>query len=1494
MTHTIDHIVSNILGNGSRNNAKPKPRVYTQAPPAQTGIEDMEFALPRRTTEEKKGFDPAKGFKTAPTIASPETSQPTAFDLFGASRGPVGTPGSGMGGLHDKGIAPVETSGLPDYWDWSTWGDRAKDIARPFLPGALQGGDSVDTEYATDTRKEPSFEREYPTGMHQTSPESPDYLQGIFDPIVGAFQALEDIMSPIWGKTATIKGLSHLSGESQEILKIRHETLIDAGLDTTTAWAQAWQGALDAGEIPLSEQIQQEFWVDPLWIIPPVKIVKTATKLGKLGGGKGYTAISKFLSKNDPDLMKGRNPAPLEEHYSPITPAKPPKPIVGKELKELEDVLSDDAAPLVKDAINKASEFSTIDGPGFLGRFIEQTPGLKQAMGVINRTSFIPEHIRVAMVAENGVRAEFGVFAKADPVLGRHHIIDEINKIFGEGASKGKKTEVRFTGGTDDVAGIESTVFDIAQRPHLYELSKAQREFLTQWRNRNDEIIKTVKNGFGVRMGVFDSPHNGVFLSNVNAARKHTVDIAHQLDSENYSAVLGGRKQTRYYETAAQRIQAESARGIPESERFVPQLDIEILQAGMDNSKATFASQEVFMNGSGGMSYVQAMDIVNPGLRRYRDELAARVQGLRNRINNAEQTGKATKRKLIQADTEIRNSKKRAEPMLERIEGIGDKGADVDPELSYLSGQIRELMIIANKKANKGVVLSERMIEVGKKKRTMLAELDSLSEKLTDVRKKYKAAGLENKKTGISYERVNVGTKDAAIYKYYTSDNAKAIREVTRKPEGLEKWIIDFVETVRGTAFAGDLSPIAGIQLPIFAIFHPVKAVSRIVGTGLDSIRSRDAFRAFREDTMMKAVSEDVQGYRDLAFWSGNPIAGDTPTEFSGGLLKMIPGFSTANRSMYMVVQRQMKSAYDLNLKLLAQNNITGNTAKAVAADAATMVTPLWNPSRFALSPARAAALRALPTSISFITRPAALMHTATTGFVKMGMKQPLTPNELLAVRLAINYAATSMTLSLTTHVLDALERGVDPWEAAKRAINPMSPTFGDVMVPFTGRRILLGGPYRGLIRAIVPRQIKGKGVPVPFAGIPNYAKNRITPAVQTQVRLARNRDFYGGEILKGNFSEQIFRGLMYEFEGMAPLTIGSGIGGIRRGLSVAGAAEEAGATFFGQNIDKEMPYQAMNTEVEQWAADRNLPEKYGREVKSFSDLGPADQNLYSQEHPESVAALDAENARRAKQGIPKAVAWAGLQNIKANRFAEEEGLAEELFMPPTNPDHATPDVFRKRYSDIQAKAAHQMASHNKYYHLWKEDGDLPENANDRALVQFYNAFDESKTEGSNVLVYDVLNEKMSELEDNVWTEAQKKWVDENTGLFDNHPPLIQEYLTDRSHSDVKKWNNSIYEYMEKLNLLELYRLWQHSTDRTAFVNMKENIKLRVALRGAKKIRDEMRSGNANLERLLYKWGYIDSPSNRTIAMAVDILRSNQDGHVTNRLEIDNILPGLR
>ena len=167
---------------------------------------------------------------------------------------------------------------------------------------------------------------------------------------------------------------------------------------------------------------------------------------------------------------------------------------------------------------------------------------------------------------------------------------------------------------------------------------------------------------------------------------------------------------------------------------------------------------------------------------------------------------------------------------------------------------------------------------------------------------------------------------------------------------------------------------------------------------------------------------------------------------------------------------------------------------------------------------------------------------------------------------------ATAEALAVSSSVYYAVQHGQDPEKAAKDALDPTHANFMSIKTPW-GARIGIGGPFRSLIKMVVPRKIEGVDVPVPFAGFHRWASSKIGPAPRIAYDEIRNKDFYGKRIATGDFPINILQYMAYAVTGVSPLTIGSSVRSAMRGEGVGRTLEELGSQFAGPNY---IPFDAV------------------------------------------------------------------------------------------------------------------------------------------------------------------------------------------------------------------------------------------------------------------------------------------------------------------------------
>jgi hypothetical protein len=297
--------------------------------------------------------------------------------------------------------------------------------------------------------------------------------------------------------------------------------------------------------------------------------------------------------------------------------------------------------------------------------------------------------------------------------------------------------------------------------------------------------------------------------------------------------------------------------------------------------------------------------------------------------------------------------------------------------------------------------------------------------------------------------------------------------------------------------------------------------------------------------------------------------------------------------------------------------------------------------------------------------------------------------------------------------------------------------------------------------------------------------------------------------------------------------------------------------------------------------------------VRSWDELEPHQQDQLIEDTPELKRELELRQETAVRRDRPKAKAREFLDKANDIRLDRENALVKDL-----ESRQVDLDKFRELYGDIQALAAERRSTLDDVYQIFARTGKMPTGANEQALVQYYKLFADARQESTR-FDFDQIDAELAVLESK-WTDAQKGFVDRNTGRSE-HPPLIQEYLDNRDREDVKAWRMMTRTVMVENDVLAEYQEYLRSDDKTAFA--RANPILRMPLAIAQKRKEDARKGDPDdpvsqqqaydLERTLYKWGFIDAPKNTTLAIDVAILRKEQGGVVTDRLAIDREPAGV-
>jgi hypothetical protein len=909
-----------------------------------------------------------------------------------------------------------------------------------------------------------------------------------------------------------------------------------------------------------------------------------------------------------------------------------------------------------------------------------------------------------------------------------------------------RSVNIEFLGTAEQARNpITHSLKDIADNPHLYALTQGQRDTLVALNTRNDTLLYYVNKHYGTDIGRFQPNPGGAHLPNIDRGAKA---IAWEEAMGGTASFATGRGRTRIFQTARDRMEFDKD--------FFPELNFQNMLRGMDDFKAGSAAREVYKTGIGGLTRIEVVDLVHPGFRAAREALTARVSNLNNRLDTTLRKHGRAAGAADRAEKLVARHERRASVLQEEINRLDMEGqVDWGNTLKLLSSEVNDAFRKAGALGKEHIRQTQKASASRRAQQSILRELEDTVNELQQVRRNYKDTS-----TG---DYTLVGAEGG--FRYFPVARAGQIKKLASINDNP---FVSFLESIRQTVLAGDLSPITGVQTPLGFWFDPWGATKQWVGGLRRMKKDGDVLRQFRTDALADDIAGNIESWTDYAFYTGQAVRAGIPAEFAGGLLKSIPGFTKANEGMFVGVLRQSKRMFDDLTKDLEKVGVSGEASKAAAADAATKVYPMLNPKRLGLSEGRAKTLRSLVTSVSFIRQPISLVDTATRGFVKMGTFQQLTPSEMLAVRLMSRFTTSTISTSIASHLFWAEKEGKTIDQAIADAINPTKgESFSLKITP--GRTLPIGGPFRGILKAIWPREVEGMPFPVPFAGLGTFAQGRITPALRQALDQAFNRDFFDNRVRLEDAGPimNIIRTIAYGFEGLSPIAAGEVIEGIRLDKSKGDTVMEAAIQLLGTNVRQDTPFQERDAAVRRWAVENGL----GNDILGYYDLdGAALQQSFDAEHPTIAVEIEEEDERRSRLG-----------NDSSKRRVRSRELRDEQLKYQREDDRlwqaGTISSADWRDNRSERKTVLNARRDELYQNINVKEPEDP--ADD-----FYSKIDELKTKHNGVLT----SEAWDELD--MWVAGlsadAQRYIEVNTGLgerttlerqFQNDVEILKPYF---------------------------------------------------------------------------------------------------------------------
>lgn len=309
------------------------------------------------------------------------------------------------------------------------------------------------------------------------------------------------------------------------------------------------------------------------------------------------------------------------------------------------------------------------------------------------------------------------------------------------------------------------------------------------------------------------------------------------------------------------------------------------------------------------------------------------------------------------------------------------------------------------------------------------------------------------------------------------------------------------------------------------------------------------------------------------------------------------------------------------------------------------------------------------------------------------------------------------------------------------------------------------------------------------------------------------------GSIAKGVFGEQA-----------VPIAPGEIVKGFQEGRPEA-MAEVLGLT------GRASPFAQMSI-LYQRAGDIN-PER-----GSLRDAEPWQRDEMEQRFPELAERMV--DTGRGKFGDARR-AWG---EVDAKYYVQEEALSAEFLSRSVQGEE-----LRKRYGAIQGEKAAEKQQVNESLDLFQDERELPDDPNERALAEFYQA-QRQATRGSGIYDFEQAEILMAEL-DARWTTEQSAYVNRNTGRV-THPPLMQDFRDDvkllKPYWDIED------EVVASLPTDKAKELWAEYRQAAPATQRQLQGVVQPITNAISQLHKKYRAENPTADAALVRWGYQGVP----------------------------------
>lgn len=222
---------------------------------------------------------------------------------------------------------------------------------------------------------------------------------------------------------------------------------------------------------------------------------------------------------------------------------------------------------------------------------------------------------------------------------------------------------------------------------------------------------------------------------------------------------------------------------------------------------------------------------------------------------------------------------------------------------------------------------------------------------------------------------------------------------------------------------------------------------------------------------------------------------------------------------------------------------------------------------------------------------------------------------------------------------------------------------------------------------------------------------------------------------------------------------------------------------------------------LDNFARESGLKKADGTPVETWDDLEPSQRRILERNEV-LQRELGLRSVVAVERQYPGAEGFAKLDTLDQERITRGETLVGELVSDLIGIDRTEAfdeaKAFRAEVSRLKKEIADRKSQVDEDYQLFKDTGELPDDPNKRALVEYYNIFEKGRRP-SGAMDWDKVRDLELALRTS-WTPAEEAYVDRNIGLTE-WGPLMQEFidgqrvLSDSGYWDVPEIDRRVFRF---------------------------------------------------------------------------------------------------